>query len=523
MTATIAQQPGLFAVPYSPPPPTELGGQKAGPKAQADTSPLPWIDAAALDDEDPGVGVESLVWFARTYLRVPRGKGAGDPMIIRPWQKDMSATLYDEDTALAVWVIPRGNGKSGIAAAIALHHLFMPGRIGRRIAIIAQDERSARRLLHSATRMIELHPDLSARARTYRDRITVPGTDAELVALPAEAHRVEGSDLDLAVLDEVGFMPSDTFEAAVLSVGKVEGGKVLAIGTPSPSKFREISPLYGLVTRGRANPSDTSFRLVEYGADPGLDILDPATWKLANPAYGDWLTEKSIQAQAPPTTRELEFRRARLGQWTSASSEPAFHPESWAKCARPRVKIPAGSRVVLALDGSMNSDSTAIVIGSVSARPHFEVGGLWEPDKESEDYEVSHLEVEDRIKELAARYEVVEVIADPFRWQRTLQVLTEEGLPVAAFPQTARRLTPATVDLRAAVASGLITHSDQPEMNTHILRASVEESTRGIKLGKPSKHEKIDLAACLIMAHSRCVWLGSKKNRRKRKVKGYAR
>lgn len=508
-------QPGLFEVEYTPPPATELGGQKAGPKAQADTSPLPWNDDVA--------GVESLIWFARTYLRVPRGMGAGDPMVIRPWQADMSATLYDEDTSLAVWVLPRGNGKSGIAAGIALHHLFSPGRIGRRIAIVAQDERSARRLLHSATRMIELHPELAARARTYRDRITVPGSDAELVALPAEAHRVEGSDLDLVILDEVGFMPRDTFEAAVLSVGKVDGGKVLAIGTPSPSKFRETSPLWDLVTRGRADKEDKSFRLVEYGAPSTLDILDPDTWKIANPAYGDWLTEKSIRAQAPPTTRELEFRRARLGQWTSATSEPAFTPEAWNKCSRPRVKIPAGSRVVLALDGSMNSDSTAIVIGSVSHKPHFQVGGLWEPTREDDGYEVSHLEVEDRIKELASMYQVVEVIADPFRWQRTLQVLTEEGLPVAAFPQTARRLTPATVDLRAAVAAGLITHSDEPDLNRHILRCSVEESARGIKLAKPSKHEKIDLAACLIMAHSRCVWLGSKKNRTKRKVRGYVR
>lgn len=505
-------QPGLFPVEYMPPPVTEMGAAKAGPKGAADVSPLPW--------NHDHHGVESLDWFTRRYLLVPRGYGAGEPMRLRPWQLEMAATLYG-DRALAVWVLPRGNGKSGIAAAIALHSLFMPGRIGRRIAVVAQDERSARRLLHTAARMVELHPDLAARARIYRDRITVPGTDAELVALPAEAHRVEGSDLDLAILDEVGFMPRDTFDASLFSVGKVEGGRVLAIGTPSPSKFRESSPLWDLVTRGRADVDDEGLALVEYGADPAADIHDPATWAAANPAYGDWLTEKSIRAQSPPTTRELEFRRARLGQWTDASSEPAFAVDAWRACGRKGVRIPKGTRVVLALDGSMNSDSTGIVVGTVSSKPHFEVGGLWEPSRESEGYEVSHLEVEDRIVDLATRFHVVEVIADPFRWQRTLQVLEEHGLPVAAFPHTARRLTPATVDLRAAVAAGLLTHGDDPDLNRHILRASVEESARGIKLGKPSKHEKIDLAACLIMAHSRCVWLGSKTQKRKRKVKAY--
>ena len=509
----MAGQLGLFATPDTPP--ESLGGTKAGPKARADMSPLPWDYELA--------GEESLAWFAERYLITPRGKGAGGPMKIRRWQKDMAATLYAPRVSLATWVIPRGNGKSGLAAAIALHHLFQPGKLGTRIAIVAQDERSARRLLHTAARMVDLNPALAARATSYRDRITVPGNDAELVALPAEAHRVEGSDLDLAILDEIGFMRAATFEAAVLSVGKAAGGRVLGIGTPSPAKFRDISPLWGLVQRGRAQPDSETFKLVEYGASPSLNIHDPRTWHIANPAMGDWLTEDSISAQAPPTTRELEFRRARLGQWTETSSEPAFTAPAWQKCARPGVAIPPGTRVVLALDGSVNGDSTAVLVGSVSSKPHFEVGGLWEPVDEDDDYEVNHLEVEDTIKALAEKYRVLEVVADPFRWQRTLQVLDEAGLPVAKFPQTAQRLTPATNDLRAAVNGGQLTHDGDETLTRHALRASVEETSRGLKLGKPSKHEKIDLMSCLVMGYSRASWLGSKKNQRAKKVKGFRR
>lgn len=506
-------QPGLFQLP--PEQHQGGGGVKAGPKSQADTSPLPWATFET--------GQDSLSWFAESYLVVPRGMGAGGPMQIRPWQYNMASTLYHPDTSLAVWVLPRGNGKSGKAAAIALHHIFNPANMGARVAIVAQDERSALRLLKTCARMIELSPALAMRSTVYRDSISVPGTDSQLVALPAEAHRVEGADLDLAILDEVGFMPKATFEAAVLSVGKVAGGKVLAIGTPSPAKFKEISPLWDLIVRGRSNPSDLSMQLVEYGAPTNAPIDSPDTWAEANPAYGDWLTEQSVRAQLPPITRELEFRRARLGQWLDSSSEPAFNPEGWKKQARPGVKIPPGTRVVLALDGSMNGDSTAILVGSVSTRPHFQIGGLWEPSKENDDYEVSHLEVEDKIMELASTYQVVELVADPFRWQRSLQVLAENGIPVSQFPQTAQRLTPATNDLRAAINQGGLTHSDETTFNQHILRASVEESTRGLKLAKPSKKLKIDLAACLIMGFSRCQWLGSKKQQRARKVRGFKR
>ena len=464
-------------------------------------------------------GAEQLRLFCEKFLKVPRGKGALGPLRLRPWQVDLAETLYAEETATAVWVLPRGNGKSGMAAAIGLHHVLMSGIEGARCAVIAQDDRSAKRLLSSAVRMVELDEDLASRCVVYRDRIVVPGTGSEFLALPAEAHRVEGEDLTLAILDEVGFMPTDTFEAAYLSTGKREGSKVLCIGTPSQSKWREKSPLWDLVIRGRSEPDSKTFRLVEYGADPKLPIDDPATWEAANPAYGDWLTEAALREQCS-VVREPEFRRARLGQWVEQSTEPAFAPEKWRACERKGVFIPDGSKVVIALDGSKNGDSTALLVGSVSSKPHFQVGGVWDPADHPDGWEVPVLEVEDRIRELCKQYHAVEIAADQYLWQRTLQVLVEEGLPAYSFPQSPQRQTPATADLRGAVNAGLLTHSGEAVLNRHVLRASVEETTRGIKLAKPSKHEHIDLAACLMMCHSRVSWLSSPKRLRAKKLRG---
>lgn len=488
---------------------------KAGPKGQADLSPLPW--------KPRSTGAEQLRLFAEKYLKVPRGKGAKGPLNLRPWQGDMAETLYAEDTTLAVWVLPRGQGKSAIAAAIGLHHVFMSGIEGARCAVVAQDERSASRLLKTAARMVELNEELDSRCLVYKDRIVVPGTDSVFLALPGEAHRIEGEDLTLAIIDEIGFIPHESFEAALLSTGKREGSKVLCIGTPSPSKWRDKSPLWDLVIRGRSEPENKQFRLVEFGADPKLPIDDPETWAIANPAYGDWLTETAIRGQLPPTTRELEFRRARLGQWVEQSSEPAFPADKWRACERTGVMIPEGTEVVIALDGSKNGDSTALLVGSVSSKPHFQVGGVWDPKDHPDGWEVPVLEVEDRIRELCREYRVREIAADPYLWTRTLQVLQDEGLPAYSFPQSPQRQTPATADLRGAVNAGLLTHSGETVLNQHILRASIAETTRGLKLVKPSKNEHIDLAACLMMCHSRASWLGSPKRRRARKVRGLKR
>jgi len=54
-----------------------------------------------------------------------------------------------------------------------------------------------------------------------------------------------------------------------------------------------------------------------------------------------------------------------------------------------------------------------------------------------------------------------------------------------------------------------------------VLAATVIETDHGLKLGKTSRKrdaQKIDLAACLVMAHSRCVWLGTKPKKRHRTV-----
>lgn len=488
---------------------------KAGPKGQADLSPLPWRPRST--------GAEQLRLFCEKYLRVPRGKGAKGPLKLRPWQGDMASTLYADETTLAVWVLPRGQGKSALAAAIGLHHVFMSGIEGARCAVVAQDERSASRLLKTAARMVELNEELDSRCLVYKDRIVVPGTDSVFMSLPGEAHRIEGEDLTLAIIDEIGFIPHESFEAALLSTGKREGSKVLAIGTPSPSKWRDKSPLWDLVIRGRAEPDDKQFRLVEFGADPKLPIDDPETWAIANPAYGDWLTEQAIRGQLPPTTRELEFRRARLGQWVESSTEPAFPPDRWKACERKDVFIPDGTDVVLAFDGSRSGDCTAILVGSVSSKPHFQVGGLWNPKDHPEGWEVPVLEVEDRIRELCKQYRVREIACDPSWWGRTIQVLEGEGLPAYGFPQSTQRLNAATADLRGAVNAGLLTHSGEPVLNRHVMRAAIEETHRGLKLAKPSKNEQIDLAACLVMCYSRASWLGSPKRRRARKVRGLKR
>ena len=482
---------------------------RAGPKAAAETAPLEWATRAK--------GVDHFRLFAKRYLRVPRGKGARKPFIVRPWQLDMARELLEGTAHTNVWVVPRGNGKSGLVAALALHHLFTFGE-GARVMVVAQNDVSARRLLDTARRMVDLNEELTARAQVYTDRIKVPGSDSVFFAVASEQTAVEGEDLTLAIIDEIGFTEREVYEAALLSTGKREGSKLLAIGTPSTVRWRDRSPLWDLVCQGRAG-TDPSLHVVEYAAPKDAALDDEAAWAVANPALDDWLRRDEVRAMLPPKTREAEFRRARLGQWVDQDGESFMPAEAWESCARPGVKIPEGTPVVLALDGSQRWDATVLVMASVSPKPHLELAGWWFGD-EDPDYEVSHAEVESRILDLASRYRVRELTADPFLWQRTLQVIADEGVPTTKFSQSAGRMSPALAEFRSAALDQKVTHSGDPRLKLHMLAAQLTDSGRGMKLTKPTKRHHIDAAVAAVMAYSRAFWLGGK-GRNRRKVRGY--
>lgn len=351
--------------------------------------PLPWRPRMR--------GSAQFVEFARRFLVTPKGQGAKGPVKVRSWQKDLVGTLLDEGRPLVVWCLPRGQGKSTITAAIALHHIFMSGIEGARAVVVAQDERSATRMLSTAARMVTLNEDLDSRAWIYKDKITIPATNSEIVALPGEAARIEGEDASLAIVDEIGFVRRDAFESTLHSTGKRDGSKLLAIGTPSPPSWRETSPLLDLVQDGRANPDNPNLRVVEYSAPVGCSVDDEDAWALANPGLDDLVQRSALRAALPPRSRESEFRRARLGQWVEQDDAALLPPGEWAKHSTGS-GVPNGERVVLALDGSFSSDSTALVVASVSSTPHVDVAGLWEAPDGNEAWRVPILEVEDTIR-----------------------------------------------------------------------------------------------------------------------------
>lgn len=297
---------------------------RAGPKAAVDASPLPFRPRSS--------GAARVAAFCERFVTVPSGKGARKPLRLRPWQVALIASVYDADPRprLAGWMLPRGQGKSTLVAAIGLYDLML-GEEGSSVVVAATDERQAQIVFRTASRMVELNDDLASRVQVFKDRLLVPERGATFACLPAEAKRLEGLNPTLAILDEIGVISRDVYEVVALSQGKRESSTLLGIGTPGPDPYSSV--LTDMRNYAAEHPGDTSLVWREHSAagfeDHPVDCRH--CWTLANPALGDFLHDDSMTALLPPKTREATYRRARLCQLVS-DTDGAFLPVGcWAE------------------------------------------------------------------------------------------------------------------------------------------------------------------------------------------------
>ncbi|AOP55058.1 terminase TerL endonuclease subunit [Brevibacterium aurantiacum] len=483
---------------------------KAGPKSAVDDSPLPFKPRSKVESE-------RFVKFADKFLRVPKGTGARSKLNLRDWQVSIAADVLDHGARTVGLMLPRGSGKTTLNAAIGLYAFFTWGD-GANVVVFAVDERQAGLAFSAARRMVELSEELSSRCQVFKDRLYFPSTDSSFQVMPASAASAEGLDYVLAIVDEAGVVNRDLFEVVQLAQGKRERSVLVAIGTPGPNLDDQV--LLSLREYAADHPEDKSLRFREFSA-AGFEhhpVDCKHCWELANPALDDFLHRDALQALQPPKTREATFRRARLCQLASETEGGFLPPGTWESLNTGEL-IDDGTEVVIALDGSFSEDTTALLLGTVSTEPHFHTLAVWEKPKGDDGWRVPVEEVEDTIRAACKQFQVVEIIADPFRWTRTLQVLQSESLPVVEFPHSPTRLTAATGDVYSAAVAGKMTHSGEPKLAAHVAAAVVTEGDRGMRLAKASRSRqarKIDLAACLVMAHSRATWRATKKPKRRR-------
>lgn len=475
-------------------------------------TPVPAEDVARGDGAAVAEFIERFTVVTQDTYAGP----AGTPMVLRPWQRTLLGGVFARRPdgrrrhRVALVGLPRKSGKSALSAGVALDSLFATR--GGEIYSVAADREQARIVFGHARRMVEANAALSSRCTLYRDAIYLRETASVYRCLSSEHFTKEGLSPTLVIFDEVHAQPTDElWHVMALAQGARIDPLLLGITTAGvkTDSTGQDSICYRLFQHGQRVVSgeiaDSSFFLAWWAADDDADHYDPDVWAIANPALGDLLDPEDM-ASAVARTPENEFRTKRLNQWVSATQ--AWLPAgAWDRCVEPR-EIPDGADVVVAFDGSYNNDSTALIVCVPGPRPYLDVVQLWErPPGVDHTWTVPIVKVEDTIRDVCRRWQVREIVCDPFRWARSYQILADERLPVVEFPQSPARMTPATQRFYEAVVNGSLTHSGDPRLARHLGNAILKVDSRGQRIMKETKNSprKIDLAVAAVMALDRAA------------------
>ncbi|MBA2529005.1 MAG: hypothetical protein H0V19_03415 [Euzebyales bacterium] len=478
-----------------------------------DTSPPPWWRWRTRSR------AARCIRFVEEYLVVPKGHGAGLPVSLARFQKELLAELLDvEDVRSAVVSMPRGQGKSTLVAAVALWAVF-DDEHSPQVPVVATTVQQAIRTVYStAARMAEVSPELAGRSIPYSaigaTRLYVPYNNGTLLPLAADPDGLQGLDPSFAVVDEVGFVDQELWDAMVLASGKRPRSLVLGIGTPNVDL---AGAMFELRKKHRAGVDLPGFRYIEFAADEGCDIGDRDQWRTANPALGAGFLAEDALEMAAATSPEASFRVFRLGQWVAGvQSWLGEHGrELWASLADPH-DLAARSPTWLGVDIGLKRDSSAVV--AAQRRPDGRIhvtARIWAPPDDGE----GRLDVTDvmaHVRDLAARFDVQAVTYDPRFFDLAAQQLLDEGYAMVEFPQVLERMTPAVADTYDAIRRGELSHDSDPAFDAHVLAAQARFNERGFTLSKSRSRDRIDACVAMAMAVTAAVAMPAKPKRKPR-------
>jgi phage terminase large subunit-like protein len=320
--------------------------------------------------------------------------------------------------------------------------------------------------------------------------------------LSAEAKLQQGLNPSLVLFDEVHVQPNDElWDAMTLGSGARIDPLVLGITTAGYDMESLCGRLYQYGQRvATGEIVDESFGIWWWEAPPDCDIYDQAGWNAANPNLGEGLLDLEDIETSARQTSPAAFRRYRLNQWTK-SQESWLPPGAWDQCAGV-VELDERLPAFVGVDMALKHDSIAVVIvqGQDKGERIAAEAKVWFPDGI-----IDIAEVENYLRFLHRRFNVVEFAYDPAYFERSAQALTDDGLPMVEFPQSAQRMVAASQTAYHIITTGTLIHDGGPTFSDQVQSAAVRDTDVGWRLSKGKSKRKIDAAIALIMALSRAT------------------
>lgn len=481
-----------------------------------------------------------------------KGTWAGKPFELIDWQEQIIRDLFGvlkpngyRQFNTAYIEIPKKQGKSELAAAVALLLLCGDGEERAEVYGCAADRNQAKIVFDVAVDMVRFCPALSKRVKILESqkKITYLPTNSSYQVLSADVANKHGFNTHGVIFDELHTQPNrKLFDVMLQGSGDARMQPlyflITTAGNDTNSICYEVHQKAIDIAEGRK--VDPTFYSVIYGAAEDEDWTDPEVWKKANPSLGITVGIDKVKAACESAQQnpgeENAFRQLRLNQWVKQSVR--WMPmEKWDVCAFPVSEDDLEGRICYGgLDLSSTTDITAFVLvfppldedDKYYVLPYFWIPeetldlrvrrdhvpyDLWERQgvlMTTEGNVVHYGYIEKFIEQLGERFNIREIAFDRWGAVQMVQNLEGMGFTVVPFGQGFKDMSPPTKELMKLVLEEKIAHGGHPVLRWMMDNIYIRTDPAGnIKADKEKSTEKIDGAIATIMGLDRAIRCGN--------------
>ena len=311
-------------------------------------------------------------------LRHTKGKWAGKRFWLLPWQEQIVRDVFGivdgqgKRQFRTVFVeIGKKNGKSELAAAVALYLLYADDEPSAEVYGAAADRQQASIVFDVANQMVQMTPALLKRSKIMgaTKRIVNYANAGFYQVLSAEVGTKHGLNVSGLVLDEVHAQPNRKLYD-VLTKGSGDAREqplyflITTAGTDRESICYELHMKALDILEGRK--IDHTFYPVIYGLKDDDDWHDEKNWYKANPSLGQTIQIERVRDMYRDAldnpAEENVFKQLRLNMWVSSLTR--FIPEHIYDLGNAPIDLEAlkGRECYGGLDLSSTGDITAFVL-----------------------------------------------------------------------------------------------------------------------------------------------------------------
>lgn len=518
----------------------------------ASTYPAWIFDGSPIDDPF-GYG-ERAVRFLRA-LKHPSSTAPKNAFQLYDWQERIVRRIYGPRhpdgrriVETVFWMIPRGNRKTSLAAALALLHTIGPEKVPAGQVIFAASDREQAGLgFKEAANIVRMDKRLVAATRIYdahnsAKKIAYPAHGVELQAISSDGAAQHGKTPSFVLVDEIHVWKGrDLWEALKSGMVKTSGTLMVIATTAGRGQENIGFSEYDAARRIALGEADNPAYLpIIFEADPADDWQDEAVWHRVNPGlkhgFPNLNKMRSVAKEAVyrPSER-FSFKQYNLNEWQAASRDPLFDMTVYDAGCDPNFDLADLEPLPcwLGVDLSRSGDLTAIVgawrhaDGRVSVHPWFYLpsDGLAEKARVEQ---VPYLRWQDdgflnvidgpviepdviaaEIINLCGTYDVQEVAFDPSLAGPIMGKLMDHGVNVVQQPQSSKHMHGPICDLERFVNGKRLRHGGHPILRNHLDSVVVKRATNAgelVTMHKGTRHSNhIDGAIASAIAVSRAA------------------